>query len=88
MFHSDFYEMLYRVNGKEGWRRVLNSPEPDLNLKDVEILLRGFAMLMNGANYSPSMLRFLNQFSRECTRHNEERKRILGGSVPLVRRGM
>ena len=77
MFHSDFYVMLDRVNSFDGWRAVLNSPEPDLNLKDVEILLRGFAMLINGDEYSPSMLRFLNQFSRECTRYGEDRNAYL-----------
>ena len=52
MFHSKFYMMLYKINTTEDWRRILNSPEPDLNLKDVEIILRGFAMLINGDNYS------------------------------------
>ena len=35
----------------------------DLNMKDIEILLRGFAMLIDGENYKPSMTKFLNQFS-------------------------
>ena len=33
-------------------------------MKDVEILLRGFAMLVKGDKYRPSMAKFLNQFSR------------------------
>ncbi len=36
-------------------------------------MLRGFAMLINGVNYAPSMLKFLNQFSRKCRTQNEER---------------
>ena len=35
-------------------------------MKDVEILLRGFALLIDGQNYAPSMVKFLNQFSRMC----------------------
>ena len=73
LFHSDFYMMLYKVNGYQEWRVILHSPEPDLNLKDVEILLRGFAMLIDAENYSPSMLKFLNQFSKKCTRFDVER---------------
>ena len=73
LFHSDFYMMLYKVNGYKEWRVILHSPEPDLNLKDVEILLRGFAMLIDAENYSPSMLKFLNQFSKKCTRYDVER---------------
>jgi hypothetical protein len=32
-------------------------------MKDIEILLRGFAMLIDGENYKPSMTKFLNKFS-------------------------
>lgn len=32
-------------------------------MKDVEILLRGFSMLVDGENYKPSMTKFLNKFS-------------------------
>jgi hypothetical protein len=66
MYHSPFYEMLYAANAEAVWRRILANNEPDLHMKDVEILLRGFAMLIDGANYAPSMVKFLNQFSRKC----------------------
>ena len=46
MYHSDFYEMLHRINLLPSWRRFLQVTDPDLHMKDVEILLRGFAMLM------------------------------------------
>jgi hypothetical protein len=35
-------------------------------MKDIEIILRGFAMLMEGNNYKPSMTRFLNEFSENA----------------------
>jgi hypothetical protein len=73
MYHSPFYDMLNRANGSPGWRRILANAEPDLHMKDVEILLRGFALLIDGQNYTPSMLRFLNQFSRR-SRGNSEKK--------------
>lgn len=63
LFHSSFYDMLYRLNLTEGWRNLTPSPTPDLNMKDVEILLRGFAMLIDGSDYKPSMTKFLNKFS-------------------------
>jgi uncharacterized protein with ParB-like and HNH nuclease domain len=73
MYHSKFYEMLYRANSRPTWRRVLANPEPDLHMKDVEILLRGFAMLIDGAKYAPSMVKFLNQFSRNCRKLPDDR---------------
>ena len=66
MYHSEFYDMLTKINAEEGWRKVLQSPDPDLHMKDVEVLLRGFAMLVDGDEYRPSMTRFLNQFSKKC----------------------
>jgi hypothetical protein len=77
MYHSDFYKMLYHVNGNAGWRAILRWPEPDLHMKDVEVLLRGFAMLVDGANYAPSMVRFLNQFSKRCRTHTAEQNEYL-----------
>lgn len=77
MYHSPFYEMLYRANSLPQWRRVLANQEPDLHMKDVEILLRGFAMLIDGENYAPSMVRFLNQFSRKCRDQKDDRNTYL-----------
>ncbi|MGA2005644.1 MAG: DUF262 domain-containing protein [Terriglobales bacterium] len=77
MYHSTFYEMLYRANSLPAWRRLLAGREPDLHMKDVEILLRGFAVLIDVENYAPSMVKFLNQFSRKCRAHNAEQNRYL-----------
>jgi hypothetical protein len=66
MYHSGFYEMLYRVNSNPQWRKIIGNSEPDLHMKDVEIILRGFAMLIDGREYAPSMVRFLNKFSRKA----------------------
>ena len=72
LYHSNFYNMLMRVNYEGEWRRLLMSPEPDLRLKDMELLLRMFAMLMNAEGYSPSMSKFLNQFSKHCQSNNRD----------------
>jgi uncharacterized protein with ParB-like and HNH nuclease domain len=77
MYHSDFYELLYRLNALPQWRRLLLYDEPDLHMKDVEIILRGFAMLIDVENYAPSMVRFLNQFSRKCRAHSPEQNTYL-----------
>jgi hypothetical protein len=63
LYHSEFFDTLYRINLDVRWRRLLKRQNPDIHMKDIEILLRGFAMLMNSDNYSPSMIKFLNNFS-------------------------
>lgn len=65
LYHSDFYTMLYRLNALPEWRKIVGV-EPDLHMKDIEILLRGFAMLEKGTQYKPSMAKFLNEFSSGC----------------------
>lgn len=66
LYHSSFYDMLARANLDDRWRKLLRMPQPALHMKDVEILMRGFAMLIRGSDYSPSMTKFLNRFAREC----------------------
>lgn len=65
LYHSKFYSHLYKLNLNSNWRTLLNKAEPDVHMKDVEILLRGFAMLLASDEYRPSMTRFLNQFSKK-----------------------
>jgi hypothetical protein len=66
LYHSPFYEMLQKLNLNPSWRHLLGLPQPDLHMKDLEIVLRGFAMFMEGHNYRPSMTSFLNRFSSQC----------------------
>ena len=72
MYHSEFYDMLSRVNVEQPWRELLQSKDPDLHMKDIEVLLRGFAMLVDGDQYRPSMVKFLNQFSKKCESNGSE----------------
>jgi hypothetical protein len=73
LYHSKFYDMLYSINLDKNWRKLTPKPEPDLNMKDVEIILRGFAMLVNHDNYRPSMIKFLNSFSAQAKKYSKEK---------------
>lgn len=77
MYHSEFYNMLYRLNLDDHWRNILQSKSPDLHMKDIEILLRGFAMLINANSYAPSMVKFLNQFSKDCAKNDPDKNKYL-----------
>lgn len=76
LYDSKFYKMLYRINCTEEWRKLLNKPE-DARLKDVEILLRGFAMLYDSDKYNSPMNRFLNSFSFKMKKTGEEEVKYL-----------
>jgi uncharacterized protein with ParB-like and HNH nuclease domain len=77
LYHSSFYDLLYRLNSDPQWRLLLDITEPDLHMKDVEVLLRGIAMLVDGKDYSPSMVQFLNNFSRKCKATTEDKNQYL-----------
>lgn len=66
LFHSEFYQMLHRVNQNPNWRNITPTPVPDLHMKDVEIILRSFAILSRRHEYRPSMTKFLNKFSNDA----------------------
>jgi len=77
LYHSDFYKLIYRLNGLPAWRKILGIDVPDLHMKDSEILIRGFAMLIGGKDYRPSMTKFLNNFSRRMKTATAEQLQYL-----------
>jgi len=72
LYHSKFYNNLYKINLYPNWRSLLDKVQPDIHMKDVEIILRGFAMLLDSEDYKPSMTRFLNQFSKKSKKFTVE----------------
>lgn len=65
LYYSEFYDMLTQINLIPMWRK-LTSPNPDKRMRDIEILLRGFASVMKDSAYSAPMVRFLNRFSERA----------------------
>ena len=65
---SEFLNMLARVNFADRWRALLERVDADAHLRDIEYLLRGLALLIDGGTYTPSMVTFLNRFARKCAR--------------------
>jgi len=73
LYHSDFSKLIYKLNALPAWRGMLGIEMPDLNMKDCEILLRGFAMLISSKEYAPSITKFLNDFSRKMKTASADR---------------
>jgi uncharacterized protein with ParB-like and HNH nuclease domain len=66
LYQSPFMNMLDKMTFHPTWRRFMNRAEPDINLKESEILLRSFAMLADGEVYKDPMGLFLNSFARKA----------------------
>jgi len=71
LYSSNFMTMLTKLNLNHEWRR-LTTTYPDPRMRDIEILLRGFAMLIEGDNYASPMVKFLNNFSNTAKNYSDK----------------
>jgi hypothetical protein len=58
--------MLDQVTFTKEWLHVTGKKQPHINLKDTEVLLRAFAMLVDGSKYREPIGIFLNAFSKKA----------------------
>lgn len=73
LYHSEFIDMLHRVNVTAKWRSLLGLEEPDLHEKDIEILLRSIGLTLSGETYKEPMGAFLNDIARKSQHLSSER---------------
>lgn len=73
LYRSKFYKMIYDLNSDKNWRKLLGKEEEDDKFRDVEIILRAYAMLDGHEVYKGSMLRFLNRFSKDAQGYTDDR---------------
>lgn len=73
LYYSKFYSALIEMNNDKTWRTFLHQPITDVHFKDVEILLRAFAMLYEYETYSSPMKKFLNTYSKKAMNFKEEK---------------
>jgi uncharacterized protein with ParB-like and HNH nuclease domain len=76
LYQSKFLNNLIIMNENDNWKRLLGARKPIINLTDVEILLRVFAMLHENRNYNPSMKKFLNSFAMQSRIYDKEPHKI------------
>ena len=72
LYNSPFYDELYKLNMDVRWRKLLGKNEPDDKFRDVEIILRSFALLYNHAQYTGAMIQFLNKFSKNSQKFDSD----------------
>lgn len=57
-----FNRLLINLNTNREWRLLIGIPNPDKRLRDVELILRFYALLFWSTDYRPSMKIFLSNF--------------------------
>lgn len=73
LYHSDFYNLLAKLNENEAWRRLLGKKDEDDKFRDREIILRGFALAEESERYNGAMSQFLNSFSKKAQLFNKDK---------------
>jgi hypothetical protein len=73
VFRGDLVRILRELNADSNWRRILGKPTLDRHQKDVELVLRVFALAFFFDEYEKPMKEFLNRvMSRERDGTSEE----------------
>lgn len=71
LYHSDFMTSLIKLNEEVDWKRLIGSPV-DIRMKDVEIILRAFAILAFNDSYRRPMTGYLDRFSNQMKKISTE----------------
>ena len=62
LFHSPFISDVIALNGWNDWRHILEIPDPDVQMRDTEHLLRAIALAYSEKKVGQSMRKFINDF--------------------------
>ena len=71
IYHGRFIEFLEKINKLPCWRRILGKTEPDSRQRDIELLVRFFAMRDRSA-YKKPMKDFLSKYTQKNRNASEE----------------
>lgn len=62
VYRGEIVDALKRMNENANWRSILGMTRPDKSQRDIELILRLFALFNNWESYESPMLQYLNSF--------------------------
>lgn len=75
---------LEKLNEGEDWRSLLGKAEPDRRMKDIEIILRVFALIENWKSYEKPMKDFISRYMEKYVDISEDKQTELRALFELV----
>jgi len=72
LYHSHLMAALIDVNRMHEWRQILGVEQPDIHMRDSEVVLRSMALARNLDSYAGSMTGFVNRFCLEAQKFSRE----------------
>ncbi|MCI4319698.1 MAG: DUF262 domain-containing protein [Thermoplasmata archaeon] len=64
VYHGALNALMLELNRDPSWRGIVGKPAPDSRQKDVELILRFFALFDELPSYDKPMIEFLNRYMR------------------------
>lgn len=65
VYHGNFNDLLCDLNTYENWRKIFGSPTPHKRQKDIELILRFFALYENVDEYTRPIKDFMSNYMGE-----------------------
>ncbi|UXM94949.1 DUF262 domain-containing protein [Bartonella sp. HY329] len=84
VYRGNIVNELKTLNSDSNWQSILGLNKPDKNQKDIELLLRLFALFQNWQNYESPMVKFLNIQMAENRDFSSKRAILFKERFPLV----
>jgi len=78
VYRGPILQNLEELNTDENWRAIYGKPDPDPKQRDIELVLRLFALFENIQNYSPPMKDFLSREMAENRSFDSARAKRFG----------
>ena len=63
--HGPFNDLIIELNNNSDWRLIFGRPASDTRMRDVELIVRFYALLEGSEQYSKPMKKFLNDFMQK-----------------------
>lgn len=86
LYHGKFNDLLIELNKNESWRKIYGKESP--RQKDVELILRFFALLFTSESYTRPMKDFLNKYMAKNRNLKYQNEKILfdafGSSITAI----
>lgn len=75
IYEGEFNNLLRELNKGDAWRQIMGKKTEDKRMRDVELILRFFALFYNLSHYEKPMKGFLNNFMRVHRKPSEAKKK-------------
>src|SRR5439155_7426682 len=86
VFHGPFNDFVVELNRDSTWRRLVGALGVDKRMRDVELIVRFFALAENLAGYFKPMKDFVSEFMKKNQQHtnNEKFRRMFESATASV----